>query len=197
MIRNPTALLVLLACLSATTALGHQAGGNLLFCKRSKAEAGTYVADAAGQNLKRILFLCGPDIAPRFAPDGTRIVFTCPKAGQPWVWIAARDGQDRKAICEGEQGTWSADGARIFFRRGGEIVERDHASGTEKTVSPPGWKSCAFPDCSPDGKRLVFCAEKEGRTMLLVTTLGGRDTKSLSEKPLSPETGARGFSDRH
>ena len=106
MIGNTSKLVVLLAGLLVSDALGQQPAGNLLFCKRSRAEAGTYLADADGQNLKKIMFLCGPDVTPRFAPDGNRILFTCAKAGKPWLWIANREGQERMAICEGDQGTW-------------------------------------------------------------------------------------------
>jgi hypothetical protein len=56
MIRNTVAVVVLLAGLLVSDALGQQLAGNLLFCKRSRAEAGTYLADADGQNLKKIMF---------------------------------------------------------------------------------------------------------------------------------------------
>ncbi len=172
---------VLLSALLAENVLGGEAAGSLVFCRRRKSEAGTYVSDARGRDMKRIMFLCGPEISPRFAPDGKRIVFSCVKAGKASVWIADRDGGERKEVCEGDQAAWSPDGARIFFRRAGQLLERLLQSGEERVVSPPGWKSCAFPDCSPDGKSLLFAAEVEGGAKLFVTAIGGRDPRALAD----------------
>jgi TolB protein len=155
--------------------------GQLVFCKRRRGEAGTYLANAEGKNLQRIMFLCGAEIAPRFAPDGKCLAFSSLKAGKPIVWIANREGGERQEVCAGDQPTWSPDGSRIFFRRAGQIVERSVADGKERIVSPPKWKACAFPDCSPDGQRLLFAAEVEGRAQLFVTAVGSQAPQPLAD----------------
>ena len=175
------AVALLLGCLVFEEALGGQGTGNLVFCKRRRGEAGTYVSTADGKDPKRIMFLCGPEISPRFSPDGKRVLFSCVKAGKASVWIADREGADRKEICEGDQAAWSPDGSKIFFRRAGQIVERAVGSGQERIASPPGWKSCAFPDCSPDGNSLLFLAEAQGRTKLFVTAPGGQGPRSVAD----------------
>ena len=145
--------------------------GHLLFAKRSRAEAGTYLADANGQNMKRILFLCGPEVGPRFSPDGNRILFACPKSGRPWVWSANRDGQERKPICAGDQATWASGGLGIYVRREDRIIQRNLHSGVERIVSPASCNRCSYPDGCPDGKHLLFCTQDDGRVSLVVLDL--------------------------
>ena len=73
----------------------------------------------------------------------------------------------------GDQVNSSSDSKRILFPREGAIIERDVTSGRERTVSPNGWSSCAFPSYLPDGRILfvsmgepdrLFLRGKEGAT---------------------------------
>jgi hypothetical protein len=195
MTRNTKAFALVLICLLFDDVFGQQAAGNLVFCKKRRGEVGTYLANAEGKDLKRLLFLCGPEISPRFSPDGKGILFSSVKGAAPSVYTANREGGDRKEICQGDQAAWSPDGSSIFFRRAGQIVQRVLASGEEKTVSPPAWKSCAFPDCSPDGKSVLFVAEVGDRLRLLVMTLEGKDPRALAD--VSVASPARWSPDGH
>jgi len=195
MTRNTKACALVLICLLFEDAFGQQAAGNLVFSKKRRGEVGTYVANAEGGDLKRIMFLCGPEVSPRFSPDGKGILFGSVKGGKPSVYTANREGGDRKEICQGDQAAWSPDGSKIFFRRAGRIVQRVLASGEETTISPPALASCAFPDCSPDGKSVLFVADVGGRAKLLVMTLEGKSQRSLAD--LSVGSPARWSPDGH
>ena len=136
--------------------------GKLVVCKEYKTLLGTFVTSIEGSDLTRLTYLCGKEVGPRFSPDGARVLFNSSEGGTMGVWTISATGEDRKRICDGDQGEWLADGKSILFRRDGQVVQRLLDTGQERMVSPPGWKSCAFPSCSPDGLRIAFVAETEG-----------------------------------
>jgi Tol biopolymer transport system component len=180
MLRNMIVFALLLIGLLCGDVLGQQRAGHLVYCKKRRHDMGTYLSNSEGRDLKRIMFLCGAEVAPRLSPDGTTILFSFVKGGRTAVWTVNRDGENRKEICPGDQAAWSPDGTAIFFRRNGQIVQRLLASAEETIVSPPTWRSCAFPDCSADGKSIVFVAEEGNRARLVVSTLREQRARVLA-----------------
>ena len=104
------------------------------------------------------------------------------------VWVMELDGGERRRICDGDQAAWLADGEGILFRREQRIVQRHLRTGQERMVSPADCKACAFPDCSRDGRRVVFVADHRGRRAVFAVRRGkkARQCLAVSDMLASP-----------
>ncbi|MDH7568254.1 MAG: hypothetical protein QHJ73_01540 [Armatimonadota bacterium] len=170
-LRQPRAhaLLTLLAlgALTAGTATAHSAPADgaaaatevprLLF---TRFMAGTYLKTPDEERL--VSYSHGDTICPRLLPGTDQILLNSMRGGTAGVWLQDLAGNPPTRVCDGDQASPSPDGRRILFRRAGAIVERNLASGTERTLSPPGWSTCAFPSFGPDGS-VLFVVSEAGR----------------------------------
>ncbi len=135
------------------------------------------------------------DTYPRVSPDGRRIVFCrsrLPRVSQrdpvPWdVWLLdMRSGETRRVAEHGYMPTWTEDGARIIFDRGGrQVIELDPETGEERVWYESG--RSPIPEGvilqTPEGRRA------EGR--LAVTFRGRqRDTRLLGPGEASVRVGS-------
>ena len=155
--------------------------GVFLVCKEYGTVRGTFVTSVRGRDMTRLNFLFGEDVNPRFSPADDRVLFTSARGGTPGLWTMNRNGEDRKRICDGDQGDWFPDGRRIAVARRGRIFVRSLASGEETPVSPAGRKSCSSPACSPDGRKVLFLARDGAEDALCLVTLGQPEPKRLAE----------------
>jgi dipeptidyl aminopeptidase/acylaminoacyl peptidase len=59
------------------------------------------------------------DAAPRWSPDGTKILFESTRSGTPQLWVVAADGGEPKQLTDistgASGGQWSPDGAHVAF----------------------------------------------------------------------------------
>jgi len=140
-----------------------------------------YVMDADGSNLTQITEGNGGDVSPRWSPDGARIAFS--DAGSLAVMNA--DGSNQLIIMPAQSsdtaepcragsfvGGWSPDGRITYYsavvRSGGEnsfwicAINAD-GSGLEVLVEEPLGGLHAEPHWSPDGKKIVFRDDRDGR----------------------------------
>jgi Tol biopolymer transport system component len=81
-----------------------------------------YTVPIAGGDAKRITDGMAFDSQPRFAPDGSKIVFLSDRSGAENVWIANADGSDPKAVTKEKTQTfrspdWTPDGKYIVVSR--------------------------------------------------------------------------------
>jgi Tol biopolymer transport system component len=106
----------------------------------------------------------GPDDLPRFAPDGTQILFSRPDgAGTSLFRAAVLGGEARRLLESASEGDWSPDGRQIGFLRlqseGGQtvtVVGLARADGSEEREIarvPGGMRAPRF---SPDGRALAM-----------------------------------------
>jgi len=119
------------------------------------------------------------DVDPSFNPEGTTILFSSTRGGGIGVWTVPSAGGTPERICDGDQASWSPDGGRIAFRRGGRIWIRDLGDGAERALTPEDWKGCSGPSWSPDGAELAFAAQFDGKNGLYLIPVSGGAPKLL------------------
>jgi len=103
----------------------------------------------------------GEDVAPRFSPDGTSVLFTRlePDGGPALYRIALVGGQPRKLIEGGALGDWSPGGAQLAYirpdaSRGDRLMIADADGSNERELLLAPNRRLAHPRFSPAGDRL-------------------------------------------
>jgi len=158
--------------------------GILVACKEYGTSLGVFVMDARGRDLRRLNHLCGEGVCPRLSPDGKQVLFTSTRGGKSGVWVMDRLGDGQKRICDGDQGSWSADGKQIFFRREGRILSRSLDSGQESVLSPASWTQCSWPSGAPDGQTILFVVRDGDQDAIMALAAGDQAPKRLVEGEL-------------
>ncbi len=128
-----------------------------------------------GSTESQLLLRQGVPVAPRFAPDGRRVLFNSVEGGASGVWVINAGGGTASRVCDGIQGTWTRDGAGVLCVRDGRIVRHDLETGTEAFASPADARPLAHPDALPEGG--VVCTDAAGERLLLIS----RDGSGLRE----------------
>ena len=102
-----------------------------------------------------------PETAPRFSPDGAQLLFNSPRTGTSQLWIMPAAGGDAVQLTHeingAFDGSWSADGAGVFFVSG-----LDHADVHQIVVSSgavtdyvTGGTDVSQPECNADACLVV------------------------------------------
>ena len=136
-----------------------------------------YVMDADGGNPQNLTNDPSDDREASWSPDGKRIVFTSWRDENSEIYVMAADGSNPQNLTNDPHSdrypSWSPDGERIAFsaRREGhfenkfaityEIYVMDADGGNEQRLTE-NRKNDGSPSWSPDGKRIVFEADRKG-----------------------------------
>lgn len=147
------------------------------------AKAGSYdlyLADADGQNARRLTTDPGVESDPVWTPDGSRLVFTTtPPEGVPQLASLKVDGTDPRILTSSGGGNRSADlspdGRRVAFvslRDGNpELYETDLDGGSALRLTKTGDKE-GNPRFLPNGD-LIYLVDKGSKTRLMRLAAGG------------------------
>jgi len=127
-------------------------------------------------------------LAPRFSPDGRRLLYTSYETGQPRIYLIDLDTMRRQALDE-QPGTmsfaprFSPDGQAVVFslERGGntDLFRLDLASGARARLTDTAAIETA-PSYSPDGRFLVFESDRSGTQQIYVMPAGGGEARRIS-----------------
>jgi len=136
----------------------------------------------------------GPDVAPRFAPDGSSVLFVRAEGGSTALYrIATLGGEPRKVLQNATEGDWSPDGTHIVFLRqgssGGTTVTTVGVAsidgGGEKTIGTINDAALGAPRWSPDGQWIAISAgqfgasESAGKFIQLIRSDGSQSRRVM------------------
>lgn len=146
------------------------------------------IMDYDGANVQN---LTGDDaivLAPRFSPDGSRVLYTSYETGFPRIYVLDI-GTSQRRVLESEEGTMSfaprfaPDGRTIVYsisQAGNtDIYARNIDGGTPvRLTSAPSIETA--PSFSPDGRQIVFESDRSGSQQLYVMPATGGEPRRIS-----------------
>lgn len=149
-------------------------GSRIAFDSDREGERAVYIADADGQNVRRV---SGDGFAavPSWSPDGGTLAFVRAEPVRPKVWnlwtVDLSSGQTRQLtsyrVGQPWGGSWFPDGRRIAYSHEDRLVLMDLASRTEAVFpSPVKGRLVRTPAVSPDGRRVIFQVYRDGAWLL-------------------------------
>ena len=146
-------------------------GTKIVFLSDRDGAAELYVMNADGSNVVRLTYNVGVDPSvpdPDWAPDGSRIIFTCEvESGNADICRINADGTGLARLTNGPEAefepAWSPDGSRIVFVSGSQLRLMNADGSGATSIASGSWRPQA-PDWSPDGGRLVFQGTYQGGT---------------------------------
>jgi hypothetical protein len=149
--------------------------GNLIaFDSDRDGERGVYIADADGQNVKRI---SGAGFAgiPSWSPDGRTLAYVRAETDSPDTWnlwtTDVSSGRSRRLTSYKTGapwgGSWFPDGRRMAYGHETDLVVLDLETGRRRQYeSPVEGRPIRTPAVSPDGKRVMFQVDRDGAWLL-------------------------------
>ncbi|MGB8623648.1 MAG: Tol-Pal system beta propeller repeat protein TolB [Paracoccaceae bacterium] len=144
------------------------------------------IMDYDGANLKYLTDGSSLVLAPRFSPNGDRVLYTSYETGFPRIYLLDVGSVSRRAL-DDQPGTmtfaprFAPDGKTVVFSlsRGGntDIYTLDLASGQRtRLTSAPSIET--GPSYSPDGRSIVFESDRSGTQQLyIMPATGGEGTR--------------------
>ncbi|PWE29425.1 Tol-Pal system protein TolB [Maritimibacter sp. 55A14] len=146
------------------------------------------IMDYDGANVQ---FLTGDNsivIAPRFSPDGRRVLYTSYQSGFPRIYVLDIGNMSQRALDE-QPGImtfaprFSPDGRTVIFSlsRGSntDIYALDINTGERRQLTNSAAIDTA-PSFSPDGRFIVFESDRSGSQQLYIMSAGGGEARRIS-----------------
>lgn len=146
------------------------------------------IMDYDGANIKWMTDDSALVLAPRFSPNGNRLLYTSYASGFPKVMVMDVNSLQTRSLGE-QQGTmsfsprFSPDGRWIVYsleQNGNtDIYQMDASSGAQRALTnAPSIETS--PSYSPDGKQIVFESDRSGSPQLYIMSSSGGEPKRIS-----------------
>lgn len=168
-------------------------GSRIAFDSDRGGVRGIYVANADGQNVRRV----SPEgfaAVPTWSPDGSTLAFVRAKSDRPeeaWnVWTLDLGSGELTQVTSHRYGqawggSWFPDGDRLAYSHEDRLVIRDLESGDERVFrTPKKGRRIRTPAVSPDGRRVMFQVHRDGAWLL---ELGDGSMRRVLEDPTAEE----------
>ncbi len=149
------------------------------------------IMDQDGANVQYLTDGNALVFAPRFSPDGGRILYTSYETGFPRIYVMELSSLRRQVLGD-QPGTmtfaprFAPNGQTVIYSlaRGGttDLYTLDLSSGriVQLTNAP---SIATAPSFSPDGGRVVFESDRSGTQQLYVMAAGGGEARRISNGP--------------
>lgn len=153
-----------------------------------------WLMDSDGKNRRQLTSGDVQDFAPRFTPDGKRVIFVSNRRNGRWdIWSINTDGSNLSRITEteGKTGLWershypfpTPDGKGLVFviykKSHGSIWLMDMESENIRRITSGGFGD-DFPMVSPDGKEIVFKSTRQGNGDIWSIDRSGKNYRRLT-----------------
>ncbi|MFV0358694.1 Tol-Pal system beta propeller repeat protein TolB [Tropicimonas sp.] len=149
------------------------------------------VMDYDGANVAYLTDASSLVLAPRFSPNGDRVLYTSYASGVPEVYMMQVGNAVQQRLLAGQSGTmtfsprFGPDGTTVVFSesRGGNtdiFLHRIGGQSSQLTATPAIETSPSF---SPDGAQIVFESDRSGTQQLYVMPASGGEARRISQGP--------------
>jgi TolB protein len=146
------------------------------------------IMDYDGANVTYLTDASSIVLAPRFSPQGDKVLYTSYETGQPRIY-ELEVGSARRRALESQAGSMSfaprfaPDGRTVVYslsQSGNtDLFAMDLASGqSRRLTSAPSIETA--PSFSPDGRQIVFESDRSGTPQLYVMSAGGGEARRIS-----------------
>lgn len=150
-----------------------------------------YLMNTDGSSQRRLMSSAGSDQAPRWSPDGSRILFYSQRAGNWDIYVVNADGTGEVRLTTTPKWealpVWSPDGTKILYctMDAGTYANRGigimNADGSDmRTIIPGSSRVNEDPVFSPDGHQIAFQSDRTGRYQIYVMNADGTDQHNIS-----------------
>ena len=162
------------------------ARGDLVVTVNDGDQSDIYTLDYTGHMDRNLTHDEHDDLGPTFSPDGEHIAFVSDRTGTPQVYVMDATGHDTKRLTfVGPYNTdpdWGPDGRIAFSALRGNAVDimTVTMAGKLQRLTPGQGRRSLEPSWSPDGKRLVYASNEDGKcSRLWVTAADGAAREPL------------------
>jgi Tol biopolymer transport system component len=154
---------------------------HLAFISNKSGKWQVYTMENDGDNVKQVTKSDEDVRSVQVSPDGRRLAYTCGNE----ICLIDPDGSNQRVLLHNhrrkDQLAWSPDTTMIAYAQSnpgseGTSVHIVDRSGHDREVVSDG----AWPTWSPDGTRLVFASDMNGRPDLYVYNLSSGETRRLT-----------------
>ena len=146
------------------------------------------IMDYDGANVQFLTDSSSIVLAPRFSPNGDRVLYTSFESGFPRINVlnVANVGRQQLQTAAGEMAfspRFSRDGRQVIYSlsNGGntDIYRTDLSTGQSlRLTSAPSIETA--PSLSPDGNQIVFESDRSGTQQLYVMSANGGEARRIS-----------------
>jgi TolB protein len=168
-------------------------GSKLAFSSSRSGDSEIWIADADGNDARRVTSLKGPDVSPAWNPKtNTEIAFTGGRTGEPQIYTMEQDGSNIQRMTDSGYAvspSWSPNGGLLTFAWNRKYGPGDPGAQDiyVMEIASKNWLQIThesgnndYPSWSPDGRHIVFQRAIGGHTQIWTMLADGTQQRQLT-----------------